>query len=367
MYSELFYRVALMNMEGFGLSTMKKIVRFSGSARAVFEEPDLWRSKVVRRGKVIPRLSITDALKRMVDEELDYMAKHDIRLCFLLDGHYPYRLKSCPDAPLGFYIQGNDEFNVPHVLAVVGTRCASAYGRHCVKKILSELQDFNVVTVSGLAYGVDTEAHERSLEFGLKTWAVLGSGLGKIYPNSNLPLSKRILENGGAILSEFSSKTAPDRMHFPQRNRIIAGLADAVLVVESAAKGGSIITAHIAHTYNRDVFALPGSLFDNYHEGCHELVRTNVAALVTSGTQIVEMMNWERQEQAVQTQLFVELNDDEEKVADVLRTQPSSIDKLSEMLPEFTPSKLAGLLLGLELKGVVVCQPGKIYVMELGF
>lgn len=365
MYSELFYRIALRKIEGFGPATLKKMLRLSGSAKSLFEQPELWQTKIPRKNKSLPRLMVTDELRRLVDKELVLMDRHDLSLAFILDADYPYRMRSCSDSPISFFYKGSSCFNAVRTLAVVGTRNASEYGRNCVRKILSDLKDTEVVTISGLAYGIDTEAHSRSVEFGLNTIAVMGCGLSTIYPKMNETLARQIIEHGGALVSEFDFRDMPDRMNFPRRNRLIAGMADAVLVVESAAKGGSIITADIAHSYNRDVFAVPGLLFDELHKGCHELIRSNVAALVTSGSELMEMMNWERRSTSVQTSLFVELSDEEEQIVDLIRVgREVSIDQMSEALSGFSPSRLAGVLLGLELKGVVACKPGKRYVLN---
>lgn len=363
MYSEQFYRLALQYQEGFGIVTIKRMVRLSGSATNLFTMPELWQSKMNKHAKKIPCLCINDHIRRMVDKELAIMDQEEIKLSFFTDSDYPYRLRNCNDSPISFYYKGNADFNVAHTLALVGTRNASDYGRDCVQKILSEMKGNNIVTISGLAYGIDTAAHERSLENHLKTIAVLGNGLQTIYPKVNGNLSRLIVDRGGALISEYPYSTPPDRVNFPRRNRIIAGMADAVLVVETGSKGGSMITAYIAHSYNRDVFALPGSVFDRLHDGCHELVRTNIAAIVTSGMQLIEMMGWETQHKIIQTSLFAELTDEEEQIVSLIReNREISLDQLSDKIPEFTPSKLAGKLLGLELKGVIACRPGKIYV-----
>lgn len=367
MYSEEFYRIALQYVEGYGNATLKKMLRLSGSATHLFSRTELWTSALSKKRQAVPKPVISEDVRRKVDEELKLMEKHHVQLCFYLDNDYPYRMKNCTDAPISFFYKGSSDFNALHSLAVVGTREATEYGRNAVRKILSELKDFPLTTVSGLAYGIDTEAHTRSLEYGLKTVAVMGCGLGTIYPYQNLHLSEQIVDQGGTLISEYSFRTPPDRLNFPKRNRIIAGLSDAVLVVETANKGGSMITAYIAQSYNRDVFAVPGSVFDVHYDGCHELIRKNVAAILTSGNELVEMMNWESRQQNVQTSLFVELTKEEEPVVDLIRSANEiSIDVLSENLSECSPSKLAGLLLGLELKGVIVCRPGKRYAMNAG-
>ncbi len=363
-YSEDFYRLAIQHQEGYGPASIKKMLQLSGSATDIFERPDSWRKAVGGRGRMRPP-SVSGALRRMVDEELGRMERAGARLCFYTDRGFPFRLKMCPDGPLSFSYLGDGEFNMPHVLAVVGTRNASEYGRLCVGRILADLQDTGVVTVSGLAYGIDTEAHRKSVENRLRTIAVLGSGIGVIYPSQNRELARRVLNNGGTLLSEYPYDTPPDRLNFPKRNRIIAGMSDATLVVESGEKGGSIITAYQAQSYNRDVLAVPGDIRSDTHKGCHTLIRKNVAALVTSGADILDMMNWTTSRQpSAQTQLFVELSEAEQEIVSALRGHDAvSIDKLSEQLTNHTPSQMAGLLLGLELKGVIICKPGKLYAL----
>lgn len=365
MYSEDFYRIALQHLDGYGNATIKKMLRLSGSATELFTHSEKWRSNLSRRSQKTPSPTISESVRRSVDEELKLMDHNRINLCFYLDDEYPYRLKNCSDGPISFYYKGNSEFNSSHMLAVVGTREATEYGRNAVKKILFELKDISLTTVSGLAYGIDTEVHSRSVEFGIRTIAIMGCGLGTIYPNQNQRLSEEILEQGGTLISEYGYNTPPDKLNFPKRNRIIAGMSDAILVAETANKGGSMISAYIAQSYNRDIFAIPGSIFSTRQDGCHELIRKNIAAIVTCGSDIIDMMNWEQQLSNIQTALFVELTPEEELVVDLIRSEKEmTIDKLSEGLAEFSPSKLAGLLLGLELKGVIACQPGKVYVLN---
>lgn len=365
MYSEEFYRLALRHLEGYGSATLRQMLRLSGSACQLFTQPEAWRSKMSARARKLPPPTVTTDMARQVEAELCQMEKYHIRLCSCLDADYPYRLKNCQDAPLSFFYRGEPIFNHTRMLAVVGTRDVSDYGRDATRKILSELRGSDVVTVSGLAYGVDTEAHQRSIENDLPTVAVLGNGLGRIYPSGNTALARQIVERGGTVVSEYDFHAIPDRVNFPRRNRIIAGMSDAVLVVETAVKGGSMITAYIAHSYNRDIFAVPGSIFDSRHDGCHELVRKNMAAIVTSGTELLDMMNWNTQPVCpVQTSLFVQLSEEEQAVVDVLRGGEVLLDVLSEKMNGCSPSKMAGILLGLELKGVITCKPGKLYALN---
>ena len=363
MYSELFYRIALNKTEGLGKSTLKRILAVAGSAKNVYEFPESWRRNLRHSKRFDVDIRLTEKLKSLVERELQQMERFGVKLCHYLDPTYPQRLKRCNDAPVSFFYKGSGDFNPMRTLAVVGTRNATSYGIKSLIKILNDLKDKNIATVSGLAYGIDTVAHEESLNLGMPTTAVLGNGLHTVYPATNKALADRILDNGGTLVSEFDFDTGPDRMNFPARNRIIAGMADAVLVAESAVKGGSIITAHIANSYNRDIFAIPGSIFDDMHAGCHDLIRRNIAAIATSGQDILEMMNWDTDAppQSVQTQLFPELSEDEQLVYDYIQTGKKTIDEISEHCAEFSPSKLAGLLLTMELKGVITALPGKSY------
>lgn len=365
MNSEQFYRVALRYVKGYGPMAVKSMLRLAGSATKLFKAPDSWRSQMnsLADKKSLP--CINSAIRRDADAELRLMDKHDIRLAFYTDTDYPYRLKNCPDSPISFYYKGNTDFNNGNFLSIVGTRKATTYGCDCVRQLLSELKGSNIKTISGLAYGIDTAAHQYSLENHLITIAVLGNGFKTIYPKLNEDLARQILEQGGALITEYDFYEAPEQKHFPERNRIIAGMADAVVVAETGLAGGSIITARIAHSYNRDVFAIPGSIFSNLHAGCHELIRTNLAAMLTSGRTLLDMMNWTNERQPRQISLFDDFTGIEQIVINLLRDRREmALDQLAEELSQFSPSKLAGILLGLELKDAIICKPGKIYALR---
>lgn len=361
METEKYYQLALNFVEGVGNSTLKEILRIAGTAQRVFTEPECWISRLNKKSKRNIHITLTDNIKYLIDREIESMKKNNIKICHYLDKEYPFRLKRCNDSPLSFYYKGNIEFSTKHALAIVGTRNVSSYGIKSVAKIISDLKSSNLITVSGLAYGVDTCVHEESLINNLQTVAVLGCGLKSIYPDVNKNLANKIIDNGGAIISEFPFEMGPEKVNFPKRNRIIAGLSDAVVVVESALKGGSIITANIAQSYNRDIFAVPGSIFDENAAGCHNLIKKNIAAVITCGGDILEMMNWDVKPTSVQRELFVELSDEEQIIFDFLRSSSKSIDEISENFSSYTPSQIAGLLLQLELKGVIKALPGKRY------
>lgn len=363
--TELICRLALQFQPNIGGATIKKLLKHYGSAAAIFAEKDPLRTF----GRVIHFPKLTREAVAAAEKEALWMERNHIKLCFYTDADFPRRLKACVDSPYLFYYKGKNIFSGQRMVAVVGTRNISPYGKDITRKIVSELAQYDVCVVSGLASGVDAVAHEQSLDSGLQTVAVMGCGLGTIYPDCNERIAARILEQGSALVSEFTFQTKPDRQNFPKRNRIIAGMSDATIVMETATKGGSIITAHIAHSYNRDVLAVPGNILSPNHTGCHELIRKNIAALVTSGNDIAEIMGWDLQKpKAIQRELFVELNPDEQTITDFIGQNPDiGIDELTAAHSQFTPSKLAAILLQLELKGIIRCNPGKTYHLLLNY
>ncbi|MCQ2272009.1 MAG: DNA-processing protein DprA [Bacteroidales bacterium] len=360
---ETFYRLALIHMEHYGNGVIKKLIRMFGSATALFEQKGKVAAKLYEYRASLQLPHLTDSIRRFVEGELEYARKNDIGICFFDDLDYPTRLLSCNDAPYYFYYKGCHCFNGRRHVAIVGTRNATNYGKDVVKKLVGEMAASQVSIISGLARGIDTMAHEEALAHGLTTIAVLGCGLKTIYPAENKKLAHKIIESGGSLISEYFFDAMPDRINFPKRNRIIAGLSDAVVVAESQEKGGSIITAEIAHSYNRDVFAVPGNIFQKSQNGCHELIRNNMAALVHSGKNIIQMMGWDQEKKkSIQKSLFLDVSPEEKPVMDIIHQyREAGVDLISELLPELAPSKIAALLLSLELKGVIECKPGKVY------
>jgi len=363
MFDELFYKIALSYQKGYGNSVIKKLLQFSGSATALFLDFQTVRKKFKTTRSFPMAPVLTPEIEKAVSNELNLSAKNNISYCFFSDSDYPKRLLRCNDAPYMFCYKGSNQFNVEKTVAIVGTRHATSYGKDVVRRIVSDLSSHNISIISGLAVGIDTSAHESALDYHLHTIGVLGSGLGNIYPASNKKLAKKMTDSGSTLVSEFPYFTQPDRQNFPKRNRIIAGMADALLVAETGKRGGSIITACIAHSYQRDVFAVPGSVFEPSQEGCHELIRQNLAALVTSGGEIIEMMGWNDEKQnSIQPQLFQNLTADEENIVSVIRNfKEPHIDILIENSQNLTPSKTASILLGLELNGIIEALPGKRY------
>lgn len=355
-------QIALTLLPDIGATTAKKLIAYCGGVEAVLNES----AKNLRKipgisGKLISSIRSANVM-REAEEEMAFIEKNNIETIFYLGDKYPKRLKHCIDSPILLYYKGNADLNATKVLSIVGMRQITDYGQEICEQIVSSFANTNTLIVSGLAYGIDTCSHRSSLKYGLNTVGVLGHGLDRIYPQQNIKLAKQMLEQGG-LLTEFRKGNLPERMHFPQRNRIVAGMADATLVVESKAKGGSLITAQMAFDYNRDVFAVPGRPKDENAAGCNNLIRYNIAQLIHSGEDIKKILNWEdsTRTSAPQKQLFVDLNENEQKVVDVMQNdRDNSIDELS-IESGLSMSKTAAILLGLEFKGIVKTLPGKQY------
>ena len=301
------------------------------------------------------------------EQEIEFIIKNKIRTNYFADKDYPYRLKECPDAPIILYSKGNCELNNAKFIGIVGTRNATEYGKElCCKLIADIAQNMpNAVIVSGLAYGVDICAHKAALDAGLPTIGAIGHGLDRIYPATHRSTAVKMLVNGG-LVTEYMSGTNPDRQNFVQRNRIIAGLCDASIVVESAAKGGALITAELANDYNRDVFAFPGRIGDEYSAGCNMLIKSNKATLIESANDLMKCMNWDiaapDKDKNIQVSLFPDLSDEEQEVVSLLRKYPDGVqvNELAILLNK-PFSKVSSQMLEMEFKGLLKCLPGGIY------
>ncbi len=362
MNKDLQYQIALTMLPEVGDVTAKKLIEYCGSAEAVFKES---RQNI----RTIPNISFkamhsifNQNMMKEAEKEIEFINKNNIKPIYFLDNTYPKRLKHCNDSPLLLYFKGDVDFNNKQVLAVVGTRQPSEHGIELCEKIITEFATTDTLIVSGLAYGIDICSHKCAIKNNLPTIGVLGHGLDRIYPNQNKKYVDEMMNNGG-ILTEFRKGTEPERQNFPQRNRIVAGMSDATLVIESKARGGSLITAYLAFDYNRDVFAIPGRPSDENSMGCNMLIKKNVAQLVNNGAEIIDILNWKKETSlnSPQKQLFVELNEDEKKVIDAMVTRRDySADEIS-IESGLSISKTASILLSLEFKGVVKTLPGKQY------
>lgn len=365
MNNQLLHNIAITCLPNIGAITAKKLIAYCGSAEKVFSEKKTALEKIPGIGKMNVQhiFSNKKVALEMAEKELKFIEKNKIVPFFFLDEAYPKRLTHCEDSPIVLYTKGNINLNAEKVISVVGTRNATDYGKEFCEKLIADLTPHQPLIVSGLAFGIDICAHKVAMQHQLPTVAALAHGLDRIYPNQHGIIAKQMQENGG-IISEFKHKTNPDRENFPKRNRIVAGIADLTIVVESSKKGGSLITADLANQYNRDVFALPGRLNDEYSEGCNWLIKTNKAALIQSAKDIEYIMGWQAttdKKIASQTKLFVELSDEEKTIANVLSaTDKMAIDNIA-LKAEFPMSKTAALLLSLEFNGVVKSYPGKMY------
>lgn len=361
---ELTALLTLNRIDGLGCIGAKNLYRQFGSAQEIFRQRDNLKD-------IIPGIDthITDALcgsgyDVFVREELEFIEKHGISCVTPADPAYPARLLDLDDAPLVLFSLGNVNYNAARMVAVVGTRKATEYGRRMCRTFIRELHELcpDVVIVSGLAYGIDIEAHRSALDEGLPTIGVLAHGLDMIYPSQHRATAKQMLQDGG-LVTEFMSRTSPLGHNFVMRNRIIAGLADAVIVVESAAKSGSLITAEIAASYGRECFAFPGSVGDPYSVGCNELIRDNSAALITSALDFVNAMNWESKlkRKPVQKELFPDLTADENRVYQRIRLKAQGV-LISTLMTELNMpyQGLSTLLFSLEMKGLIKQTPGSL-------
>jgi len=361
--TDLQYQIALTLLPGIGDISGKKFVHYCGSVEAVFKETRKSLEKItgMREVSIEAICNPKEYLKR-ADEEIEFIEKNGIQPLFFLDSDYPRRLLQCDDGPMMLYYKGKANLNANRMVAIVGTRNITEYGKENCNQLVEDLRDDNVLIVSGLAYGVDTCAHKASVKNGIPTVAVMGSGMQQIYPAPNKKLASEMIEQGGGILTECISCTLPDRENFPRRNRIIAGMADAVVVIESAMKGGSLITADLANSYSRDVFAYPGRVMDLYSQGCNYLIRTNRAHLMESVLNLRYIMRWDSETKSEkQTAMFREFSPEEKLIMDCFGS--SSVVNLDDIIvkTELPTTKIAAILLTLEFDGVLMAMPGKRY------
>ena len=362
MTDQKLYEIALTLVPGIGVVNGKKLVAYCGGAEAVFcEKKDALTQVSGITDAIVQNIDSKDVMLR-AEQELEFIGKNGIRPLFYLDKDYPKRLQHCHDSPMMLYYKGNADLNAAKVVGVVGTRNITDYGRWATEKIIEELSSDNILVISGLAYGVDAAAHSAALKYNLATVGVLGHGMQTVYPAENRKLSINMLEKGG-ILTEFISGTLPDRENFPQRNRIVAGMVDCLIVVESALRGGAMITAEMANSYDREVFAIPGRVMDMYSEGCNRLIKTNKANLLTGAADIRYIMRWDVDTKVVakQMRLFRDFSEEEKKVMDVF--EKGNVIHLDDIIvgTDLSPSKIASILLSLEFDGVVTALPGKRY------
>ncbi|MEO7961553.1 MAG: DNA-processing protein DprA [Ginsengibacter sp.] len=366
MSQDLLYQIALTLVPNIGDVHAKALVTYFGDAQSIFKARLSELEGLEGMGKVRAA-----SVKKFQDfataeKEIAFVEKFKIIPLFLTDAEYPQRLLNCFDSPTLLYYRGKADLNNQKIVAIVGTRNHDEYGKNICEQFIEELSSENVLIVSGLAFGIDSIAHKLSLKYNLQTVGVLGHGLDMIYPSQNASLAKQMSVQGG-LLTEFRSGTKPDRQNFPLRNRIVAGISDAIVVVETGIKGGSLITAELGNGYNRDVFSFPGRITDAKSAGCNYLIKNNKAALITSGNDLLENMGWKQTLAAKpkkQKQLFIELTDEQKVIVSILQSEEQiHIDELY-IRSKLTSSGVAAALLMLEMEGIVLSLPGKIYKLS---
>ncbi|MFA6945468.1 MAG: DNA-processing protein DprA [Pedobacter sp.] len=361
----LLHQIALSCIPGVGSVLARNLLSYCGDAEEVFKAKSKHLAHIPGIGpKTLEFLKNHSALVR-AEQELNFIEKYKISTFFLSDDAYPKRLRNCADAPVILYFKGNADLNANKIISVVGTRNATDYGKELCKILIGDLKVHQPVIISGLAYGIDGAAHKESLKLEVPTVGVLAHGLDRIYPAQHRSIAEKMLECGG-LITEFMSGTIPDRENFPKRNRIIAGLADLTIVVEANIKGGALITAELANSYNRDVFAYPGRVNDEFSQGCNFLIKTNRANLITKVADLEYMMGWTRNPELplkAQLSLPINLTEEEQLIADVLMEKGSlAVDDLA-ILTGFQQSRLALTVLGMEMQGTIISLPGKVYKM----
>jgi DNA processing protein len=357
--------LSLHFLPGIGDFLVKQLVSYCGSAEQVFKTPKGKLLKIPGVGTVSAEAIKNGNSIHEAERVIKKAEKEETEILFFTDKKYPQRLKSIEDAPSLLYYKGNQSLNPVKSVGIVGTRQATEYGKEMVDKICRDLVPYQPLIVSGLAYGIDIHAHKYALHNGLATIGVMGSGMDVIYPAVHKDTARKMINHGG-LLTENHFGTKPDAHNFPARNRIIAGLCDALIVVEAAEKGGALITADIANSYNKDVFAVPGNIGSQYSEGCNKLIKTNRANLFNSVKDLEYIMNWSSDAPAKSPALDLSsFEPDEQTVIHILKAKNGSmmVDELS-IRSAMNPSKLASLLLTLEFKNVVKSLPGKMFALK---
>jgi DNA processing protein len=369
LHPDLLYQIALTLVPNVGCIKAKKIIAYCGSAKAALASHKEWLQKIQDIGKVIAQNISTTQVMLRAEQELEFCQKNNITPYSFLDDNYPHRLLQCEDSPIVLYVKGSANLNAQRIVSVVGTRAATNYGRQICDEMMRDFADmgYQPLIVSGLAYGIDVAAHRAALKHGLPTAAVVAHGLDMLYPPDHKRVLEEMLYAGGALISDYISGTTIHPAYFLARNRIIAGLADAVVVVESAAKGGSLSTARLAMDYARDVFTFPARIDDKNSAGCNALIRDNKAALATCAQDIALALRWDSaivknaQHCAVSAFDGIKLSAEEDKIYRLLCADGShTIDEICQTL-QIPIAEISVALLSLEFNGMVRALPGKVF------
>ena len=363
-HPESIYQLALTQVPQIGTVLARALSEKFESAEAIFRASKKMLCEVDGISDI--KASCIKSFKdfEVCESEHKFLEKHQIKLLFLTNEKYPKRLLNCYDPPTLLFYKGEADLNAGKIVNIIGTRSHSEYGKQLAEKLVETLSQHNILVISGMAFGIDTQAHKACVKYNVPTVGVLAHGLDTLYPPENAKLARIMLDQSGGLLTEFWSGTKPDKHNFPTRNRVVAGLCDATIVVETDIKGGSMITAELAIGYNRDVFAFPGRVNDTKSKGCNHLIRLNKAALISNGDELLEAMNWLPQPEKkarVQRSLFIELTPQEKMIVDLLNANDQlHIDELN-IKSGMNASAAAGALLSLELQGVLLSLPGKLY------
>lgn len=361
---DLTYQIGLTLLNGVGDILAKNLVAYCGSAEQVFKTSKAQLEKIPGIGTYTSNaILLSKTVLDRAEQEVEFIAKNKIEALFFTDKNYPQRLKNCSDSPILLYYKGNANLNTDKVVAVVGTRTPSMYGKLTTEKLIEDLVESGCLVVSGLAYGIDITSHKAALDNGLATVGVLAHGLDRIYPSAHTQYAERMISQGG-LLTEFLSETNPDKENFPKRNRIVAGMCDALVVVESKRGGGSLITATIANSYNKDIFAFPGKANDVLSEGCNGLIKSHRANLIESAADLLYMMNWNeevKKKKTAQIPLLLNLSPEEQLIINAFESKNQlHVDEIC-YATNFTISKTSSFLLQLEFSNVIKSLPGKLY------
>ena len=361
--TELFNILALLKVEGVGDIVAKKLINHCGSAENVLLAKANQLKSIDGIGDVLIKNLKDKTVFEKAEQELRYIEKEKTTILYYQNDDYPNKLKHCIDGPVLLFASGKINFENRKIISIVGTREVTSYGANFCKKLIEDLSVFNPIIVSGFAYGVDIVAHQAAIDNDLQTIGVLAHGLNQVYPKSHKKYVAKMEENGG-FLTEFWSNSNPEKENFVKRNRIVAGMSEATVVIESAEKGGSLITAIMANDYNRDVFAVPGRTSDKFSQGCNNLIKTQRANLMTSAADLIYILNWELEIKAtksVQKQLFVSLDNEEQKIYNFLQQNGKQLLDIIALECDFPIFKISSFLLNMELKGVIRPLPGKLF------
>ncbi len=363
MHPDLLYLISLTRVPQVGSIHARTLLQHFGSAEEIFKTSSYELEKIEGIGKIRARSIKTFRDFAGSEKELAFLQRYGIRALTIQDPDYPQRLLTAYDAPVLLFYKGNAGLNPLRSVSIVGTRRNSEYGKQVTEKMIQDLAVYDVMVVSGLAFGIDVIAHKTALKLGLSTVAVLAHGLASLYPPEHGQLSKQMLKQGG-LITEYISHIKADKHHFPIRNRIVAGISDCTIVIETAVKGGSMITADLANGYNREVFALPGRTTDFKSAGCNWLIKNQQATLLENVHDLVKMMGWEEKTipvQKMQGDLFISLNEVEQRVIDLLKEREQMHIDVINSTTGFPNSRNAGALLELEMKDLICSMPGRIY------